>query len=130
MQGITLFRRWGDDKMTNEKNKEIGKKIKGIDSLIGAFSILDAMKTLALGGSLEERKDVFRTEENGWVVDTCIGFDTGVWETGILPKSDGNWFIVSQYENKEEAKKGHEKYVELMRENPNREFKDINVWEP
>ena len=65
------------------------------------------------------------TKENGWVVDTVKAFDTGIWETGIDPKSTGNWVIVEQYDSDVHAKEGHEKWVKLMRENPNRTLPDL-----
>jgi len=77
----------------------------------------------------EFRKDVFRTEGEGWVVDTCKPPDTNLWETGISRDGEKTWSIVEQYKNRDEAKKGHEKWVKLMRENPNRELPNIDIYE-
>jgi len=103
-----------------------GKKVKRINPIEG---IVSTLQTMALGGQnpYRETNKVFRTEENGWIVDTCIAHDTGTWETGILPK-DSKWVIVEQYEDEQEAQIGHDKWVKLMRENPNTELEDINVW--
>jgi hypothetical protein len=63
---------------------------------------------------------------NGWTVDTCIGYDTGEWETGIKPKN-GNWIIVQQYNSKEEAIKGHKEYINKIKKGETN-FKDIDIW--
>lgn len=97
-------------------------------SVIGAFDLIKRMANGSLQNEVDEvRKDVFKVEENGWIVDTCEGFDTHKWETGI--NRGENWLIVEQYSNRIEAQKGHDKWVALMRENPKRELPDINVWE-
>lgn len=100
-------------------------------SFMGAFSLLRDMGTGALKSKVDEsRKDVLNTQENGWTVDTCCAFDSGKWETGIEgPTTDGNFHIAEQYKDRDEAEKGHEKWVAFMRENPNREIPNINVWE-
>jgi len=78
------------------------------------------------------RDDVFRTElDNGIVIDTCIGFDTGIWETGVL-KPDLEWVIVQQYKSRSEAQEGHAEWVNSMKKNPTQELTDIlwsKVWE-
>ncbi len=75
------------------------------------------------------RKDVLNTTENGWTVDTCCAFDTHIWETGIYPPNSGNCVIVEKYPSgKEDAIIGHEKWVKLMRENPNRKLPDLDVF--
>jgi hypothetical protein len=59
-------------------------------------------------------------------VDTVVAFDTEKWETGV--STDGNWIIVEQYPNREKAVIGHKKWIKLMKDNPSRKLKDINVW--
>jgi len=103
-----------------------GKKIKEIDPFEGAISTIYAMKTSFLGGSVRDEDNVFRTEENDWLVDTCVAFDTDTWETGI--NRHGKWTIVEQYEDKEESKRGHNKWVKKMRKNPECNLEDIHVW--
>lgn len=107
-----------------------GKKIKEINPWEGFFDTLDCMKQGILTGEanpFRKTNNVFRTEENNWIVDTCIAHDTETWETGIQ-RDDDSFVIVDQYENEEEAKNGHKKWVSLMRENPKRELEDIDVW--
>lgn len=104
------------------------KKLPPID---GVFSTLEAMMRVALGGEGNPNRtegNVFRTEESDWVVDTCIAFDTQEWETGIYPPKSDDCQIVEQYDSKEQAKQGHEKWVSLMRENPKRELPDIHIF--
>lgn len=94
---------------------------------------LEFLKGLADGTVQEEvavsRKDVLRTEENGWIVDTCMAFDSHKWETGVRPAPEESFSITEQYANRCEAEKGHEKWVTLMRENPKCELPNIIVWE-
>lgn len=97
--------------------------VKRIDPMAGVLSTTRAIAT----GNNEHRRDVFREETDEYTVDTCVGFDTGMWETGIKPQN-GDWVIVEQYASRDEAKTGHDKWVQIMRENPNRELKDINLW--
>ena len=96
-----------------------------VKSLVGAFKFLTRLEKVE-----QFREDVFRLEEKGWVVDTCESSDTEKWETGIFPNGlEEHCLIVEQYASREEAEKGHERWVSLMRENPKRELPDLNVWE-
>ena len=63
----------------------------------------------------EERK-VDRFEKDDMIIDTCYASDTGLYETAIShPKyNGGSWIIVEEYENREEAQKGHNKWVKKM----------------
>jgi hypothetical protein len=72
----------------------------------------------------EKRKTALRTEENGWIVDTCVGFDTGIWETGIERDSKG-FIITEQYADEVKAKEGHERYVTMMRKDPKGKLPNI-----
>jgi hypothetical protein len=72
----------------------------------------------------QDRSKALRTEENGWIVDTIMAGDTDRWETGIKV-DDREWVIVQQYDCEELAKLGHEKWVKLMREDPQRELRDV-----
>lgn len=100
-------------------------------SFTGALELLrDICNGKAQENISEVRKDVFRTEGQGWIVDTVKGFDTGVWETGIeSPTTNGNFHIAEQYESRDLAEAGHNKWVKLMQEKPNSEIPNINVWE-
>jgi len=105
---------------------EMEKKMKSVSPYLGIKKTLDVMRS----GSRPFRNNVFRTKENGWIVDTCVAYDTEVWETGIdRTGTEDHWVIVEQYETEEEAQKGHELWVKKLRENPNTKLEDINVWE-
>ena len=59
------------------------------------------------------------------IVDTVCAPDTGKWETGIY--INGKWIIVSQYDDKDSAIKGHKQYVKSVKKGK-RHFKDIDLW--
>jgi len=63
-----------------------------------------------------------RDEFDGILVDTCWTSDTSWYETYIsTPEASA---VVEKYPNKEEAIKGHKKWVKIMKENPNTEIKE------
>ena len=103
----------------------MSKKIKEIDPIEGTMRTLEAG---VYGNSVRDSDEIYRDEEDKWIVDTCIGFDTYTWETGISQNQGGSWTIVEQYEDRESAKAGHGAWVLKMQENPDRELEDINVW--
>ncbi len=41
---------------------------------------------------------------------------------------EGKWVIVEQYEGREHAEKGHDKWVKMMTEDPDFPLKDIDQW--
>ena len=98
-------------------------KAKRIPSIEGILATLRQMGSFA---PPIERMDVFNNKIGNIVVNTCIGFDTKKWETGIEKK--GNWTIVEQYETREKAKTGHSKWVKKIKANPKLKLTDINVW--
>ena len=107
---------------------------KKIGVLQGALSTLKAMADIKLGKEIEERKSAITDKVGEITIDTCIGFDTGIWETGI--NKDGQWYIVEQYgeeeygdEKEEVARVGHAKWVNAIKSNPDMELPNINVWE-
>lgn len=74
------------------------------------------------------REDVFREENDVFIVDTCVAYDTHMWETCIFTQDRYmGGVIVEQYKNKEKAKAGHDKWVKVMENNPNQELKDCGV---
>ena len=74
-------------------------------------------------GTNEERV-VSNTVINGIEIDTCFANDMGKdYETGIC--INGIWFIAEDYDTKEDAKKGHEKYVTLIKNKKLKEIVDI-----
>lgn len=86
------------------------------------------LKTLqdSMDGTIKNaRKDALTTDIETHVVDTCLATDTEEWETGIEPKGE-SWVIVEKYGNdKEKATIGHNKWVELLKKNPEMELKEI-----
>lgn len=70
----------------------------------------------SMASNYEERK-VACFEKDGLTVDTCLVTDSDKdYETRIEHPSynDGAWVIVELYDTKEEAKKGHDKWVKIM----------------
>ena len=101
--------------------RPVGKKITSVNPLEGVASFFGAMSKPAQGNITTEVGDI--------TIDTCLPSDTGVWETGIQRESvEGKWIIVSQYESDLEATIEHEKWVELMRNEPTCKLKDIDNW--
>src|SRR5439155_14989459 len=93
--------------------------------VVGILNTLAAEKDLNLSGEQGEwRKDKFNDKtDTGFTIDTCVGFDTGLWETGIAPPGKP-WVIVEQYDSREEAQSGHAKWINEMKERPDQKLKD------
>ena len=104
--------------------------MKKVDALTGFLATLDALAASEQGVA-PHRENVLRTEWGGIIVDTCVGFDTGEWETGIMRDShrDGACEIAEQYENEEQAKAGHAKWVALLQADPNATCPALMLWE-
>ena len=68
-------------------------------------------------GNYESRK-VDRTVINDYTIDTTYtsdyGYETAIWE------KDSDIAIVERYEDKSEAIKGHNKWVEFCKTNPSK----------
>lgn len=82
--------------------------------MLGLFDFLQDF------GNHEDRK-VDRYHEGDLFVDTCAVSDsTKPFETGIEHPgyNNGNMVIVELYDTKEEAQKGHDKWLDLMLNNP------------
>ena len=109
-----------------------GKKITNDD----AFSLGLGGLMSGFGGMLYESekenkvKRPFNTKSKTWTIDTCLPSDTNTWETGIKAKNidSENWVIVEQYKSKEEAGKGHNKWIKFMKTKPKKLY-DIFVGE-
>ena len=103
------------------------KKIKDFGSpLEMGINILEAMTpTSEMAVNRERsRKNALNDSFDNITVDTCVGFDTGIWETGI--ERDGEpWVIVSQYDNTEEATKEHNEWVKALKKKRNMKLKSI-----
>jgi hypothetical protein len=96
-------------------------------SLFDAFNSIKSISKAVTDPSsvADSRKTALNTTENGWVVDTVQAFDTDKWETGVLRSEDGAWIITEQYDTTEDAQVGHDKYVEMMRKNPQCDLPNI-----
>ncbi len=79
------------------------------------FDFNAMLSAMFLNGKLEDK--VGNDEFDGKIVDTCYTYDNG-YETAIShPEFDnGDWIIVEYYDDKESATKGHNKWVELIKE--------------
>jgi len=103
-----------------------GKKITNYSPLGGALNFLSGFPS-SMSDSF--RRDVLTNKVGDITVDTVCAFDTGIWETGIKRESiEGKWVIVEQYEDAQEARKGHQKWLELMTNQPDAKLEDIDMW--
>lgn len=85
--------------------------------------MFDWLKLLEYLENHDERL-VENTIINEIEIDTCLADDMGKdYETGLFVK--GVWYIAEDYDTKEEAKKGHKKYVELIKNKKLKEVTDI-----
>ena len=96
------------------------KKINAVEGIVKTMETMSGITNI-------DRTDVFRDKIGKVIVDTVEAFDTKEWETGIL--QSGDWIIVQQYENQDEASIGHKKWLKKMKENPKRKLKSIQVWD-
>ena len=105
--------------------KEI-KAINKINPIVGAF---DTIQQLANGNQEHRQTAMTWKDDKGNIVDTVIPTDTQTWETAIERKDvEGKWVIVEQYKTKEEAIKGHKKWIDKIKKAPRIELNDIDVW--
>ena len=95
--------------------------VKRISPSEGIAKVLDIL----VSGDDSHRGDVFNDKIGEITIDTCLGVDTGKWETGI---DRGDWIIVEQYPSRIEAEKGHKKWVSAIQADPNCELSDIGLW--
>jgi hypothetical protein len=64
-----------------------------------------------------ENRLVENTSINGAEIDTCKVYDSKLlYETGIRHReyNDGHWVIVEAYNTKDDAMKGHQRWVKLL----------------
>jgi len=61
--------------------------------------------------------------KDGLFIDTCFTNDTGKYETYI--RNVQGFAVVEIYKNKENAIKGHKKWVKFAKENP--DFKPVEI---
>ena len=94
------------------------KTLNPIEGVLGTLRVMGGLDTV-------DRSDVFNIKIGEVTIDTVVGFDTGIWETGI---KRGEWVIVEQYETRKLAEKGHKKWVNKIKKNPKIKLEDINIW--
>jgi len=90
---------------------------------MGLFDFFD------MADNYKERK-VANYSKDGIVIDTCAVSDSDKpFETGVAhPQyNDGDWVIVQLYNTKKEAKKGHDKWADIMVNNPPQQLKDVST---
>ncbi len=80
--------------------------------------------TLLANASNHEERLVANDTINDIEIDTCLANDMGKdYETGLC--INGTWYIAEDYDTKEEAQKGHEKYMNLIKTKQLKEIIDI-----
>lgn len=69
-------------------------------------------------GRIEVSRELaMRVNVNGYLIDTTYAYDFEEWETYIERTESGEMAIVETYKKKEEAERGHDKWVEKIKEN-------------
>lgn len=77
-----------------------------------------------------EQRKVAKYEKDGLIVDTAAMNDTEhLYETAVKHPDYNNdkWVIVKEYDSKEEAQTGHDKWVKIMTENPPEKLIDVST---
>lgn len=114
--------------------RKITQELKGVNlSGKDAFDLGIGGLATGFGGMLftnnREQRKVDNTELSNCVVDTAFAPDTGYFETGIEP-TGMHWIIVEEYETKEDAQIGHNKWVKYMKTKPKRLYSiQYDEWE-
>ncbi len=88
------------------------------------MSNLSRFGTEILMGDRSYRKTAMTDKVKGLTIDTVYAPDVMKWETGIEKEK---WIIVEEYEKEIEAKKGHEKWIGLIRKNPKMELEQCRT---
>ena len=93
-----------------------------MDDIFGLFMSIDDMAR-----DRSFRNTAITDEIGEIIVDTCNTPDKG-WETGI--GKDNHFKIAESYSNEEEAKEGHAKWVEIVKNNFDFDnFKGLNYFD-
>lgn len=104
------------------------KKVTRTNPLSGALNFLRVLPNTLT--DQPQRRNALTDEFAGIIIDTCCASDTNIWETGILREAiEDGWIIVSQYDSEDEAKREHQNWVAYLKENPDCELKDIDLWD-
>jgi len=64
--------------------------------------------------------------ENGVLIRTYQPYISIGWETRIYRSR--SWTVVEEYLDENSAKKGHEKWVKTMEENPLEQLHEVPMW--
>ncbi len=93
------------------------------------LTVMNFMRDLGTGMAEikadETRKTAMNTEVGDQVVDTCLAFDTHMWETGI--QRNGDWTIVEKYDDEESARDGHARWSNALGSNPEMELTEVGL---
>lgn len=101
-------------------------KTKKVDPMTGLMSFF---RTMASGNLGPHDQITAKLHNETVIVDSSLPSDTEIWETGINRLNiEGEWVIVEQYEDKTQAIKGHNKWVNKMEKSPELPLKDIDMW--
>ena len=70
----------------------------------------------SMTGNYEERKVARYTKDGVDISTAAVNDSSKPFETAIghAQYNDGKWIIVELYDTKEEARKGHDKWIEIM----------------
>uniref|UniRef100_A0A6M3LDB6 Uncharacterized protein n=1 Tax=viral metagenome TaxID=1070528 RepID=A0A6M3LDB6_9ZZZZ len=91
--------------------------------------VLNFLEVLASGHRGPLDQITTKLHDDTVIVDSSLPPDTMLWETGIKRTNiEGKWVIVEQYEDKEHAELGHQKWVNILTEYPDYPIKDIDNW--
>jgi hypothetical protein len=93
-----------------------------------AFDPFKFMGMMAKGEQVSDRTEALREETDRYIIDTCMCYDTGKWETGIHYVG-AEWVIVEDYGDSSEAKIGHDKWIAKMKELPSIKLKSIQFFD-
>ena len=91
------------------------------------FDFGTMLMSMFYNGKPEDK--VNRTEFDEKIIDTCFTYDNG-FETAVSHPQfyDGKWIIVEYYDDKESAAKGHNKWVEFIKEDKFDKIKCIDKY--
>jgi len=93
-----------------------GKNLSKMTAIDIGLGIVDGFGGMLYDNTYENRL-VKNTKLENCTVDTAFTPDTNYFETAIAPNYLA-WIIVDEYATKDEAIKGHDKWVKYMKKKP------------
>jgi len=103
----------------------------GVGELIGNSFCTIKAAIVNDSGLDEARENALRYggNDDDLIIDTCYCMDTNFYETGIEDiRYYDSWIIVEEYDNEEEAKIGHNKWVKKMTSStPPQTLRDVHI---